>query len=70
MAVNDMIVKKNFKPSLRTKIMMSLLLGFLQNVRKRKDDQSGVKMGSKQAINMALKSFGRQMNFETKIQFF
>ena len=41
MAVNDMIVKKNFKPSLRTKIKMSLLVTIVQT---RQKDHNGVKI--------------------------
>ena len=41
MAVNDMIDKKNFKPSLRTKIKMSLLVTIVQT---RQKDHNGVKI--------------------------
>jgi hypothetical protein len=43
MAENDLIVKQNFKPSLRTKIEMSLLVKIVQT---RWQDQNGVKIGS------------------------
>ena len=43
MAVNDIIVKLNIKPSLRTKIKMSLLVKIVQT---RWQDHNGVKIGS------------------------
>ena len=43
MAVNDMIDKKNFKPSLRKKIKMSLLVKIVQT---RQEDHNGVKIDS------------------------
>ena len=48
MAVNDMIVKKNLKPSLRTKIKMSLLVKIVQT---RWQDHNGVKIGSNHVQN-------------------
>ena len=44
MAVNDVIVKKNFQPCLRTKIMMSLLVRIVET---RQEDHNAVKMASK-----------------------
>ena len=41
MAVNDIIVKKNFKPSLRTKNKMSLLVKIVQTIY---EDHNGVKI--------------------------